>query len=103
MLYAPLTRRQREVYDAIVKGSLRGLLAGVRPGDRAKELDRERIEREIEEDEKTGRLGTRTRKSQASMAPAPMSATELGAEHAFKAKCAYPSFYRLSASPGAEL
>ena len=103
VLYAPLTRRQREVYDAIVKGSLRGLLAGVRPGDRAKELDRERIEREIEEDEKTGRLGTRTRKSQASMAPAPMSATELGAEHAFKAKCAYPSFYRLSASPGAEL
>ncbi|KAF8497837.1 SNF2-family ATP dependent chromatin remodeling factor snf21 [Russula emetica] len=86
VLYAPLGQRQHEVYDAIVKGSLRGLLAGVQPGKSAEERDRERIEREIEEDEKMGRLGTRTRKSQASMAPAPMSAAELGAEHAFKTK-----------------
>jgi len=28
VLYAPLSVRQREVYDAVVKGSLRGLLAG---------------------------------------------------------------------------
>jgi len=90
VLYAPLSRRQHEVYDAIVKGSLRGLLAGVQPGKSAKECDRERIEREIEEDEKMDRLGTRTRKSRVSMAPAPMSAAELGTEHAFKTKCAYP-------------
>lgn len=90
VLYAPLSRRQHEVYDAIVKGSLRGLLAGVRPGESAKERDRERIEREIEDDEKMGRLGTRTRMSRVSMAPAPMSSTEIGAEHAFKTKCAYP-------------
>ena len=102
MLYAPLSRRQREVYDAVVKGSLRGLLAGVQPGKGTKERDRERIEREIEEDEKMGRLGMRTRKSRASIAPAPMSTAEVGAEHALKTKCACP-FYRLSASPGAEL
>jgi hypothetical protein len=36
-----------------------------------------------------GRLGTHTRRSRASMAPAPMMSTaELGAEHAFKTKCA---------------
>ena len=29
VLYAPLSLRQHEVYDAVVKGSLRGLLAGV--------------------------------------------------------------------------
>jgi ATP-dependent DNA helicase len=101
VLYAPLSRRQHEVYDAIVKGSLRGLLAGVQPGKDAKERDRERIEREIEEDEKMGRLGIRTHKSRASTTPAPMSTAELGAEHAFKTKCAYP-FYHLSTSPGAE-
>lgn len=28
MLYAPLSERQREVYDAIVKGGLRGMLVG---------------------------------------------------------------------------
>jgi SNF2 family DNA or RNA helicase len=89
VLYAPLSRRQHEVYDAVVKGSLRGLLAGA-PGKGAKERDQERIEREIEEDEEMGRLGTRTRKSRVSMAPAPMSTAELGAEHAFKTKCAYP-------------
>ena len=89
VLYAPLSRRQREVYDAVVKGSLRGLLAGVQPGKGAKERDRERIEREIEEDENMGRLGIRTRQSWSSTAPAPMSTAELGAEHAFKTKCAY--------------
>jgi hypothetical protein len=78
------------VYDAVVKGSLRGLLAGVQPGKSAEDRDRERIEHEIEEDEKMGRSGTRTRKSRASIAPAPISVAELGAEHAFKAKCAYP-------------
>jgi SNF2-related domain len=92
VLYAPLSRRQHEVYDAIVKGSLRGLLAGVQPGKSSKERDRERIEREIEEDEKMGYLGTRTRKSRGSTAPAPMSTAELGAEHAFKTKCAYLFF-----------
>jgi SNF2 family DNA or RNA helicase len=102
VLYAPLSRRQREVYDAVVKGSLRKLLTGVHPGKGAKERDRERIEREIEEDEKMGRLGTRTRKSRASIAPTPISTAELGAEHVFKTKCAYP-FYHLSASPGAKL
>jgi ATP-dependent DNA helicase len=35
VLYAPLTERQRDVYDAVVKGCLRGLLAGVRPGQDA--------------------------------------------------------------------
>lgn len=28
VLYAPLSERQREVYDAIVKGGLRGMLVG---------------------------------------------------------------------------
>ena len=78
------------MYDAIVKGSLRGLLAGVHPGKDAQDRDQERIEREIEEDEKTGRVGTRTRNSRPSLAPAPISAADLGAEHAFKTKCAYP-------------
>ncbi len=90
VLYAPLSRRQHEVYDAVVKGSLRGLLAGVRPDKTAEERDQERIEREIDEDEKMGRLGTRTRQSRASIAPAPITPAELGAEHAFKTKRAYP-------------
>lgn len=103
MLYAPLSQRQHEVYDAVVKGSLRGLLAGAQPDKSAKERNQERIEREIEEDEKTGRLGTRTRKSRGIMAPAPMSTAELGAEHAFKTKCACPFRNRLSGPPsGAE-
>jgi SNF2 family DNA or RNA helicase len=89
VLYAPLSRRQHEVYDAVVKGSLRGLLAGVQH-DKGAKREQERIEREIEEDEKLGRSGTRTRKSRAIMAPASVSAAELGAEHAFKTKCAYP-------------
>lgn len=93
VLYAPLSKRQHEVYDAVVKGSLRGLLAGMQSGKNAKERDQERIDREIEEDEKTGRLGTRTRKSRVSTAPAPMSTAEIGAEHAFKTKRAYP-FHR---------
>lgn len=87
MLYAPLSRRQREVYDAIIKGSLRGLLAGVRPNESAKECDQGRIDREIEEDAKMGHLGTLTRTSQASMEPAPMSTAELGAGHAFNQVC----------------
>lgn len=96
MLYAPLSRRQHEVYDAVVKGSLRGLLAGGHSDKSVKERDRERIEREIEEDERSGRLGTRTRKSRGIKAPASVSAAELGAEHAFKTKCAYlPFSYRL--------
>lgn len=92
VLYAPLSARQREVYDAIVKGGIRGLLAGARPGEDARERERNRIAREIEEDEKTGRVGTRTRKSRVSNSPAVKSklAAELGAEHAFRAKCAFP-------------
>ncbi|KAI0300001.1 SNF2 family N-terminal domain-containing protein [Multifurca ochricompacta] len=86
VLYAPLSERQREVYDAVVKGSLRGLLAGVRTGKDAKESERQRIVREIEEDEKAGRVGTRTRKSRASIAPTTQSVAEIGAEYAFKAK-----------------
>ncbi|KAH9970340.1 SNF2 family N-terminal domain-containing protein [Russula compacta] len=86
VLYAPLSKRQHEVYDAVVKGSLRGLLAGARPSDNAKERERERIAREIEEDEKTGRVGARTRKSRASIAPATKSVSELAVEHAFKTK-----------------
>jgi ATP-dependent DNA helicase len=89
VLYAPLSLRQREVYDAVVKGSLRGLLAGARPGGNARERERERIAREIEEDEKVGRVGIRTRKSRASIAPAAKNAAELGEEFAFKAKCAF--------------
>jgi ATP-dependent DNA helicase len=99
VLYAPLSRRQHEVYDAVVKGSLRRLLAGVQPGKAAEERDQERIEREIEEDEKTGRLGIRTRQSRTGMAPAPMSTAELGAQHAFKTKCTYP-FYQSLCIPG---
>ena len=96
VLYAPLSQRQREVYDAVVKGSLRGLLAGGRPGGNARERDREWIAREIEEDEKMGKVGLRTRKSRASIAPAAKSTVELGAEYEFKAKCAslIPSLHR---------
>ena len=101
VLYAPLSMRQRELYDAIVKGSLRGLLAGARPGGSARERDRERIAREIEEDEKTGRVGTHTRKSRASIAPAGQSVTDVGAEYAFKAKCT-PLLHSLCIA-GAEL
>ncbi len=38
-----------------------GLLAGARPGDDAGQRERDRTAREIEEGEKTGRVGTRTR------------------------------------------
>ena len=86
----PLSLRQHEVYDPVVKGSLRGLLAGVQPDKGALEPDQERIERELDEDEKMGCLGTRTCQSWASIAPTPISAAELGAEHAFKTKRAYP-------------
>ncbi|KAI0251647.1 SNF2 family N-terminal domain-containing protein [Lactifluus subvellereus] len=86
VLYAPLSGRQREVYDAIVKGGIRGLLAGARPREDARERERERIAREIEEDERTGRVGIRTRKSRVSNTPAVKSAAELGAEHAFRTK-----------------
>ncbi|KAI9449289.1 SNF2-family ATP dependent chromatin remodeling factor snf21 [Lactarius psammicola] len=86
VLYAPLTERQREVYDAVVKGCLRGMLAGVRSGQDAKERERDRIAREIEEDEKLGRVGIRTRKSRASLTPTAKSVAEIGAEHQLKAK-----------------
>jgi len=86
VLYAPLSARQREVYDAVVKGGLRRLLAGVRADEDGRRREQERIAREIEEDEKTGRLGTRTRKSRGSITPATKSVAELGAEHAFKTK-----------------
>ena len=93
MLYAPLSERQREVYDAIVKGSIRGLLAGVRPGENSRARERERIAREIEEDEKMGHVGLRTRKSRISnMAPA-ASIAEVGAEHAFRTKRASPACF----------
>ncbi|KAH9995294.1 SNF2 family N-terminal domain-containing protein [Russula vinacea] len=71
-------QRQHEVYDAVVKGSLRGLLAGARPGGNARERDRERIAREIEEDEKMGRIGLRTRNSR--------PASHLRPKFAFKTK-----------------
>jgi len=90
VLYAPLSAHQREVYDAVVKGSLRGLLAGARPGEDARQRERDRIAREIEEDEKTGRVGIRTRKSRGSLTPTIKSVSEIGAEHAFKAKSASP-------------
>jgi len=61
VLYVPPSARQREVYDAIVKGSLRGLLAGARPVEDARQRERDRIAHEIEEDEKTGRVGARPR------------------------------------------
>lgn len=86
VLYAPLTERQREVYDAVVKGCLRGLLAGVRSGQDAAVRERERIAREIEEDEKLGRVGARTRKSRPSLTA--KSAADVGAEHQLKAKSA---------------
>ena len=92
VLYAPLTERQREVYDAVVKGCLRGLLAGVRPGQDATVRERERIAREIEEDERLGRVGIRTRKSKSSLTT--KSAAEMGAEHQLKAKSAF--LYNLS-------
>jgi len=86
VLYAPLTERQREVYDAVVKGCLRGMLAGVRSGQDAEKRERERIAREIEEDEKLGRVGTRTRKSRVSLTPTTKSMAEIGAEHQLKTK-----------------
>jgi len=86
LLYAPLSARQHEVYGAVVKGSLRGLLTGARPGEDARQRERDRIAREIEEDEKTGRVGTRTRKSRGSITPSITPVSEIGAEHAFKAK-----------------
>lgn len=89
VLYAPLSQRQHEVYDAVVKGSLRGLLAGARPDGNTREREQEQIAREIEEDEKVGRVGTRTRKSRASIAPMAKSTSEVGEEYAFKAKCAF--------------
>ena len=98
VLYAPLGAHQREVYDAVVKGSLRGLLAGVRPGEDARQRERDRIAREIEEDKKTGRVGIRTRKSRGSITSAIKSVSEIGAEHAFKAKSASP-FYTTCLRP----
>jgi len=69
VLYALLSARQREVYDAVVKGSLRGLLAGARPGEDARQRERDRIAREIEEDEKTSRVDARTRKIRGGITP----------------------------------
>jgi hypothetical protein len=88
VLYAPLSARQHEAYDAVVRGSLRGLLAGARPGEDARQRERDRITRDIEEDEKTGRVGARTRKSRGNINPSIKSVSEIGAEHAFKAKSA---------------
>jgi ATP-dependent DNA helicase len=95
VLYAPLSERQREVYDAVVKGSIRGLLAGARPGESFRARERERIAREIEEDEKMGRVGLRTRKSRVSnITPSAVkSVAEVGAEHAFKTKRASPACF----------
>ena len=59
--------------------------------------ERDRIAREIEEGEKTGQVGARTRKSRGSIAPAITSISEIGAEHAFKAKSAYLSAPRVFA------
>ncbi|KAN0109609.1 hypothetical protein V8E52_009134 [Russula decolorans] len=57
--YTPLSLHQCELYNAIVKGSTPEVLTGVHPGKGAKERDQERIEHEIEEDEKMGHLGMR--------------------------------------------
>jgi hypothetical protein len=65
MCLRAVSRCQHEVYDAIVKGSLRRLLAGVQPCKSAKERNRERIECEIEEDEKMGHLRMRTHNQEA--------------------------------------
>lgn len=86
VLYAPLTERQRELYDAVVKGCLRGVLAGARSGQDAALRERERMAREIEEDEKLGRIGTRTRMSRTSFNA--KSVADIGAEHQLKAKSA---------------
>jgi len=40
-------KRQRELYNAIDKGSLCALLAGVQPGENAREREREQIVRTI--------------------------------------------------------
>ncbi len=62
------------------------MLAGVRSGQDAEKRERERIAREIEEDEKLGRVGTRTRKSRVSLTPTTKSMAEIGAEHQLKTK-----------------
>ena len=93
MLYAPLTERQRELYDAVVKGCLRGVLAGARSGQDAAVRERERMAREIEEDEKLGRIGARTRMSRTSLNG--KSVADIGAEHQLKAKSASLHNYRL--------
>ena len=88
VLYALLSARQREVYDAVVKGSLRGLLAGAQPGEDARQRERDRIAREIEEDEKTSRVDARTRNIRGSITPAIESVSEIGTKYAFKVKSA---------------
>jgi ATP-dependent DNA helicase len=84
VLYAPLTEYQRKLYDAVVKGCLRGMLAGVRSGQDAAVRERERMAREIEEDEKLGRVGARTRMSRTSLTT--KSVADIGAEHQLKTK-----------------
>jgi hypothetical protein len=61
----------------------------VRSGQDVEERERERITREIEEDEKLGRVGTRTRKSRASLTLTTKSVAEIGAEHPLKAEGAF--------------
>ena len=58
----------------------------LRPGEDKRQRERDRIAREIEEGEKTGRVGARTRKSRGSITPAIKSVSEIRAEHAYKAK-----------------
>ncbi|KAI0044579.1 hypothetical protein FA95DRAFT_1496832 [Auriscalpium vulgare] len=112
VLYAPLSERQRELYDAIVKGGLRGLLVGAKPD--STELEKQRAEEERvaakEEAAKDGgkrkfRKRTSGRKYDVDGdddeyfarlendevhgrrdAISDKTAEQLGAEHAFKAK-----------------
>jgi len=88
-------RCQHEVYDAVVKGSLCGLLAGARPSEDARQREWDWIACEIEEDEKTGRVGAQTRKSQGSITPSIKSVSEIGAEHADKQRV-HPFLHKAS-------
>jgi len=67
---------------------IRGLLAGAQPSEDARQGEWDQIAHEIDEDEKTCRVGAWTRKSQGSITPSIESVSEIGAEHTFKAKSA---------------
>ena len=83
------------MYDAVVKGGLCGLLAGTRPSEDARQRERDWVAREIEEDEKTGRVGARTHKSRGSITPSIKSVSEIGAEHMDKRRV-HPFLHKVS-------